>query len=117
MEIIYRALANTSKEKDFSTREECEEYERKYLPRMWSEDGTLTINPNEGYYVEVKDNVTAFWLQKLYPNENWKDLGAEGIGIYRWDLVFERYEKISFYNYEMMKTFIENNRDNISEWL
>lgn len=50
MEIIYRALANTSKEKDFSTREECEEYERKYLPRMWSEDGTLTINPNGGVF-------------------------------------------------------------------
>ena len=31
MEIIYRALADTSKEKDFSTREACEEYERKYF--------------------------------------------------------------------------------------
>lgn len=34
MKIIYRALANTSKEKDFSTKEECEEYERINLPRM-----------------------------------------------------------------------------------
>lgn len=117
MEIIYRALANTSKEKDFSTREECEEYEQKYLPRMWSEDGILTINPNEGYFVEVKDNMTTFWLQKLYLNENWKDLGAMGIGIYRWDVVFEQYEKVNFYDYEMIKTFVENNRDNISEWL
>lgn len=117
MEIIYRALANTSKEKDFSTREECEEYERKYLPRMWSEDGALTINPNEGYFVEVKDNMTTFWLQKLYPNENWKDLGTEGIGIYRWDVILERYEKVNFYDYEMIKIFTEKNRDNISEWL
>lgn len=94
-----------------------EEYEQKYLPRMWSEDGILTINPNEGYFVEVKDNMTTFWLQKLYPNENWKDLGAMGIGIYRWDVVFEQYEKVNFYDYEMIKTFVENNRDNISEWL
>ena len=117
MEIVYRAMTGTSKEKDFSTREACEEYERKYLPRMWAVDGTLTIYPNEGYFVEVKDNMSTFWLQKLYPNENWKDLGAEGIGIYRWDLVFERYEKISFYNYEMMKAFVENKRDILSEWL
>lgn len=117
MEIIYRALPNTSKARDFSTKEECEEYERINLPRMWSISGTPTTDPANGYFVEVRDDMTAFWLRKLYPDENWKDLGAEGIGIYRWDLVFERYEKISFYNYEMMKTFVENNRDNLSEWL
>ena len=117
MEIIYRALANTSRVKDFSTREECEEYERKYLPRMWSIYGTLTIYPTEGYFVEVKDDMTAFWLQKLYPNKNWKGLGAEGLGIYRWDVILDRYEKINFYVYEMIKSFIESNRDNLSEWL
>ena len=117
MEIIYRALADTSKEKDFSTREACEEYERKYLPRMWAVDGTPTIYPNEGYFVEVKDNMTVFWLQKLYPNENWKDLGAVGIGIYRWDVTFEQYEKINLYDYEIVENFIENNRDNLFEWL
>lgn len=117
MEIIYRALANTSKEKDFSTKEACEEYERKYLPRMWSVDGTLTIHPNEGYFVEVKDDMTAFWLQKLCPNENWKGLGGEGFGVYRWDAILEQYEKINFYDYEMIKSFIENNRDNLPEWL
>ena len=110
-------MTGTSKEKDFSTREACEEYERKYLPRMWAVDGTLTIYPNEGYFVEVKDNMTAFWLQKLYPNEIWKALGPDVIGIYRQDLVVERFVKISFYNYEIKKTFVENNRDNISEWL
>ena len=117
MEIIYRALADTSKEKDFSTREACEEYERKYFPRMWSVDGIPTTRPANGYFIEVKDDTTVFWLQKLCPNENWKDLGAEGLGIYRWDVILERYEMINFYDYEMIKSFIENNRENLSEWL
>ena len=117
MKIIYRALANTSKEKDFSTKEECEEYERINLPRMWSISGAPTTDPANGYFVEVRDDMTAFWLRKLYPNENWKDLGTDGVGIYRWDVALERYEKISFYDYDIVKNFIENNRDNLSEWL
>lgn len=117
MEIIYRALANTSKEKDFSTREECEEYERINLPRMWSISGTPTTDPANGYFVEVRDDMTAARLRKLYPDENWKDLGAVGLGIYRWDVILEQYEKINFYDYNMVKNFIENNRNNLSEWL
>lgn len=117
MEIVYRALADTSKEKDFSTREACEEYERKYLPRMWSVDGIPTTCPANGYFVEVRDDMIATWLRKLYPDENWKDLGAVGLGIYRWDVILERYEKVDFYDYEMVKSFIEKNRDNIAEWL
>lgn len=117
MEIIYRALANTSKAKDFSTKEECEEYERINLPRMWSISGTPTTDPANGYFVEVRDDMTATRLRNLYPDENWKDLGAEELGIYRWDVILERYEKINFYDYNMVKNFIENNRDNLSEWL
>lgn len=94
-----------------------EEYERVNLPRMWSISGTSTTDPANGYFVEVRDDMTAFWLRKLYPNENWKDLGTDGVGIYRWDMALERYEKISFYDYDMIKNFIENNRDNLSDWL
>lgn len=117
MEIIYRALADTLKEKSFSTKEECEEYERQNLPRMWTVCGAPTTNPAHGYFIEVKDNKTETQLRELYPNENWKGLGADGVGIYRWDNTFDRYENISFYNYEILKTFIENNRNNIIEWL
>lgn len=117
MEIVYRALANTSKAKDFSTKEECEEYERKNLPRMWSIFGTPTTDPTDSCFVEVLDDMTATRLRKLYPDENWKDLGANGLGIYRWDHILERYENIDFYSYEIVKTFIETNRDNIAEWL
>ena len=117
MEIIYRALANTLRVKDFSKKEECEKYERSYLPRMWSIYGTPTTDPANGYFVEVGDSMNVFWLRKLCPNESWKDLGATGLGIYRWDVVLERYEKISFCDYNIIRGFIESNRDNLSEWL
>lgn len=81
---FYVAFPGTSYEALFKTEEDCRNYEQKMIPKMWDEEGNLTLNAEEAMFVQVESGMVEYLFDK-YGKKKFPGIDEEDYGYFYWD--------------------------------